>query len=62
MFYASYLRIRKVARMKLKISAALLLALVPALALASPRTARSQQVHDRTPKARIHQSLPHRSS
>jgi hypothetical protein len=61
--------------MKLKIFVALLAALTPALALAqrtpavasvSQRTPtahiRPQMYHDRTPKARVHQSLPHRSS
>ena len=49
--------------MKLKISFALLLALTPVLALASQRTPtphlRPQLYHDRTPKAHVHQSLPH---
>jgi hypothetical protein len=49
--------------MKLKLYFALALALSPALALASPKTPtahlRPQQFHDRAPKARIHQSLPH---
>jgi hypothetical protein len=62
--------------MKLKISLVLLVALAPALALASQRTSavasvsqrtptahiRPQLYHDRTPKARVHQSLPHRAS
>jgi hypothetical protein len=49
--------------MKLKIFTALLVALAPALAFASQRTPtahlRPQLYHDRTPKARVHQSLPH---
>jgi hypothetical protein len=49
--------------MTLKISLALLLALTPALALAVPRTPtahlRPQLYHDRTPKAHVHQSVPH---
>jgi hypothetical protein len=61
--------------MKFKFFVALLAALAPALALAqrtpavasvSQRTPtahiRPQLYHDRTPKARVHQSLPHRSS
>jgi hypothetical protein len=49
--------------MKIKISIALLLALAPAFASARPKTPtahmRPQMFHDRTPKARIHQSPPH---
>ncbi|MBB5340391.1 hypothetical protein [Tunturiibacter gelidoferens] len=49
--------------MKLKIFIGLLLALAPAFASATPKppTAhlRPQLYHDRSPKARIHQSLPH---
>jgi hypothetical protein len=63
----------KVACMKLKISLVLLVALAPAVALASQRTPapvsvsqrtptahlRPQLYHDRTPKAHVHESLPH---
>jgi hypothetical protein len=49
--------------MKLKISIAFLLALVPALASAAPKqpTAhlRQQGYHDRAPKAHIQHSYPH---
>jgi hypothetical protein len=53
--------------MKTKISIALLIALVPVLvpsvAYAGPKTptvhVRQQAYHDRTPKARVHESLPH---
>jgi hypothetical protein len=62
--------------MKLKFSFALLLAVAPALALASQSTPppasvsqrtptahlRPQLYHDRSPKAHVHESSPHRAS
>jgi len=49
--------------MKMKLSIVFLLALAPAFASAKPREAtvhlRTQTFHDRSPKPRFHQSLPH---
>jgi hypothetical protein len=51
--------------MKLRISIALLLAMIPTLALANSRTGgshlRPQLFHDRTPKAHVHSAKPHLS-
>lgn len=49
--------------MKLRISIALMLALIPSLAFARSRTGgahmRPQLFHDRAPKAHIHAARPH---
>jgi hypothetical protein len=51
--------------MKLKFLFAMVLAAAPALVFASQAPQahiRPQLYHDRTPKAHVHQSLPHRSA
>ena len=49
--------------MKLRLSIALLFALLPTLALAKPHTTsthlRPQLFHDRTPKVHVHSAKPH---
>jgi hypothetical protein len=49
--------------MKLRLSIALLLSLIPTLAFAKPKTGsahlRPQLFHDRTPKAHVHSAKPH---
>jgi hypothetical protein len=51
--------------MKLRLSIALLLTLIPTLAFAKPKTGsshlRPQLFHDRTPKAHVHSARPHLS-
>jgi hypothetical protein len=50
--------------MKLRLSIALLLTLVPSLAFARPQSGgvrMGPQFHDRTPKAHVHAARPHLS-